>query len=72
MENGYRLYQNYVPGVRCAHEISFPFLSFNEWLEKHGIIRSPGGFQEPKFKDSSFPRIDGSLKCYICNIFTIF
>ena len=56
MENSYRLYQNYIQGVRCAYRISFPLLSFNKWLEKHGIIRSQ--FQEPKFQDSSFSRID--------------
>ena len=57
MENSYCLYQNYVQGVRCAYGISFPFLSINEWLEKSGIMRNPEEFQEPKFQDSSFPRI---------------
>ena len=57
-ENSYRSYQNYVQGVRCAYVISFPFLSFNEWIEQHGIIRNPGEFQEPKSQDSSFPKID--------------
>ena len=55
MENSYRLYQNYVQGLRCAYGISFALLSFNEWLEKHEIVRNQ--FQEPKFQDSSFSRI---------------
>ena len=42
MENSYRLYQNYVQEVKCAYRISFPFLSFNKWLEKYGIMRNPG------------------------------
>ena len=56
MENSYRLHQNYVQGVRCAYGISFPLLSFNEWLENHEIMRNQ--FQEPKFHDSSFSRIN--------------
>ena len=58
MENTYSLYQNYIQGVRCAYGISFPFLSFNKWLEEHGIMRNPGEFKEPNFQDSSFPRTD--------------
>ena len=46
MENSYRLYQNYVQGVRCAYGISFPFLSLSDWLEKHGVMRNPGEFQD--------------------------
>ena len=37
MKNSYDLYENYVHGVRCACAILFMLLSFNEWLEKHGI-----------------------------------
>ena len=61
MENSYRLYHNYVQGVRWAYGISFPFLFFSEWLEKHGIMRNSGEFKEPKFQDSSFPRINDNF-----------
>ena len=33
-------------GIRHAYGISFPLHLFNEWLEKHGIMRNQ--FQEPK------------------------
>ena len=56
IENSHCLYQNYTQGVRCAHGISFLRLSFNEWLEKHGIMRNQ--FQESKFQDSCFSRIN--------------
>ena len=52
MKNSYDLYENYVHGVRCACAILFMLLPFNEWLEKHGIMRNQ--FQEPVFQDSLF------------------
>ena len=58
MENSYSLYQNYVQGVRCAQGISFPLLSFNQWLQKH--VNMGNQFQEPKFQDSSFSSVSSA------------
>ena len=58
MENSYSLYQNYVQGVRCTQGISFPLLSFNQWLQKH--VNMTNQFQEPKFQDSSFSSVSSA------------
>ena len=48
MKNFEKMKNSYVVrcGARYAYRILFPLLFFNEWLEKHGIMRNQ--FQESK------------------------
>ena len=65
MENGYRLYQNYVQGVRCAYGI--PLLSFHEWMVRKAWDYEksvPGGQISVFFFFKNWSQFL-ILKCYI-------